>query len=458
MRTLAELVEHYNKCATAVQEASVAYQEERDPEKATELRTALDTAVVEAKNAKEEVTKRQEMDDLRAGFTPIAAGETDENEKRDKSGRIIVREPDMYQKRDQAKSFVADLYWSALKPSANPEATKRINDHQAFEISRREREQRAIVTTTLGGILPPQYMLNLVAKASRNGRVFADQINHQDMPDNGMSIIVPRLTQGLAVGVQATENTTVTTQDPIEVDLTIPVRTLAGYSPVSRQTLERNAYGDSLLMEDLIARYWALVDTQAINGSGAAGQMLGLLNTAGTATSSTATATVAALYPKIADLIQQINSNTGGLGYVADKIFMHPRRWGFFSAALDTANRPLIVPAGVNGQAFNPIGSGQEPGYGMLMGYMHGLPIFSDANIPTNLGGGTNEDRIIVAASNIVHLWERPEDPITLSFEQTTGTALQVNLVCYGYAGFTAGRYPGAVGILSGAALVPPTF
>ena len=39
---------------------------------------------------------------------------------------------------------------------------------------------------------------------------------------------------------------------------------------------------------------------------------------------------------------------------------------------------------------------------------------------------------------------------------RTSKTELSVRLVSYGYAAFTAGRYPGASGIVTG--LTPPTF
>ncbi|MFV1005257.1 hypothetical protein, partial [Klebsiella pneumoniae] len=103
--------------------------------------------------------------------------------------------------------------------------------------------------------------------------------------------------------------------------------------------------------------------------------------------------------------------NMGGIGYVADKIVMHPRRWGFFAAALDSQNRPLLP---VSGAGFNVMGTGNESGYGFV-GMTHGLPVYTDANIPTNFH--TDEDAIIVTASRVVHLWERSEDPVTLSFE-----------------------------------------
>jgi len=357
------------------------------------------------------------------------------------------------------RGFLRDVYMRDVRHDGA--AAERLSRHQQYEIARIEKEageQRAVATATLGGAIPPQYLVDLYAKALRNGRVYANQANHMDLPDTGMSLIVPRFTTGLAAGVQASESTALTTQDPVEADLTVPVRTVGGYSPVSRQTLERAQYSEPILMEDLGARYAAALDTQCISGSGASGQILGVLSTASISTSTVATATVAAVWPKIADLIQQIETAVGGLGINADKIIMHPRRYGFFSAGLDSQNRPLLIPDS-GGPFFNAMGDGGDvAAYGYTGTRLQGLPVFTDANIPTNLGAGTNEDRIIVQASSVVHLWERANDPVTLAFEQQAGTSLQVQLIAYGYAAFTAGRYPAASGVISGAGLVPPTF
>ena len=391
---------------------------------------------VEVEELRERVESKEARDRARAQFKPIPTGKE----------IIAVREPDLYTA--GGRSFLTDLYNAQLKNV--PEARNRIEKHHQLEV-----ERRAVASSTLGGIIPPQYLVDLYAKASRNGRVFADQCNSQTLPDVGMSLIVPRITTASAAGFQSSENTALTTQDVAETDLTVNVRTIGGYLPVSRQGVERAAYSDSILFEDLIARYWAALDASAINGSGGSGTFTGLIATSGVATSSTSTATVAAVWPKIADVIQQINGSAGGLGYVADKIVMHPRRWGFFEAALDSSNRPVF---GISGQpAFNVTGTGDASGYGEV-GRMHGLRVFTDANIPTNFGTNTNEDRIIIMCSQIIHLWERPNDPVTLSFEQQAGTSLQVQLIAYGYAAFTAGRYPAACGYVSGAGLVAPTF
>jgi HK97 family phage major capsid protein len=440
-----ELVQAYNAAAENVTRIRDAIEAAKDDEETTdqqrsELVVQFTGAVDQAERLKREVESKAARDRAVSRYNRLEIT----------GRRLQVKEPDMYVA--GGRSFMSDLYWSEIKHQ--PAASERISKHQGYEIEKRG-EEFAVTSSTLGGIIPPAYLIDLYAKASRNGRVYADQCNGGQLPDVGMSVILPRLTVGLSAGSQATENTALTTSDPTEVDLSVPVRTIGGYSPVSRQSIERAAYSDQILFEDLIARYWAQLDSQAINGAGTSGTLTGVLQTSSISASTASTATVVSMWPKIADVIQQINAATGGLGYVADKIVMHPRRWGFFEAAVDSQNRPLL---GITGQpAFNVVGEGSASGYGYV-GRMHGLPVFTDANVPTNLGASTNQDAIIVMASSVVHLFERANDPVTLSFEQQAGTSLQVQLIAYGYVAFTAGRYPAASGAVTGAGLVAPTF
>lgn len=435
-----KLVAAYNTAADELAERTVeleALPESATKEELAEARAAVDAAEAAAEKAKAHLEGYDAAQRSREKYAKIDVPKVERTQ-------ISVNEADMYA--PEGRSFIHDLFSAQMK--GDPAAQARISSHQAYEV-----EKRSITTTTLGGIIPPQYLVDLYAKASRNGRVFADQCNRQPLPEVGMSIVVPRLTQGTSAGSQSAENAALTTQDVTETDLTVGVKTIGGYVPVSRQGLERAAYSDQILFEDLVARYWAELDRQLINGSGAT-QHSGLLGVSGIASSTSSTATVAAVWPKIADILQQINTNVGGLGYTPDKLFMHPRRWGWFLAALDSSNRPL---APVNGNAFNIVAGGDAANYGSV-GTMFGLPVYTDANIPTTLGAGTNEDRIIAMSSAVVHLFERNNDPVTLSFEQQAGTSLQVQLVAYGYSAFTAGRYPGAVGAVSGSGLAAPTF
>jgi HK97 family phage major capsid protein len=430
MKSISELRSAYQAAQRRVKTTSEVYDRHvaRGTDQEVEAaKTKLAEAIQEAEDAETELNEARTIGRARTGE------------------RVSVREPDMYER--SGDGFLQDLYRSQLK--GDPAATERIARHHTYAV-----EQRAVTTAGLGGIIPPQFLVDLYAKAPRNGRVFIDQCNGDDpLPDTGMSLIVPRLTQGTAAAVQATENSALTTQDPTELDLTVPVCTVGGYVPVSRQTLDRAAYSEGILFEDLLARYNAAADVEGLSGAGAAGHALGLLQTSGLCTSVAGSATIASIWPKIADVIQQINTAVGGLGYTADKIVMHPRRWGFFEAALDSANRPVF---GINGLPnYAPNADGDAAGYGFV-GRMHGLPVFTDANVPTNFH--TDEDAIIVMASRLVHIWENPDGPRTVAFEQQAGTSLQVQLVAYGYLGFTAGRYPAASGYVYGAGLTAPSF
>lgn len=354
---------------------------------------------------------------------------------------VSVREPDMYTRENPR--FLHDLYLSEV--TGDPLARERIARHQAYEV-----ERYAVSSSGLGGIIPPAYLVDLYARAQRFGRVFADQVRHEPLPD-GMTVYVPRLTAGTTAAIQASENTAVATADPAEADLAVPVRTVAGMTEVSRQTLERGAYSEQILFEDLVARYHQVLDTQLLNGSGASGQHLGVLQQSGVSLATVSSWSSANAWSAVVGVIAQINQWAATVGAPADKIVMHPRRWGAFLGLLDSAGRPLF---GLGGQPnYAPLGTGEASGYGQV-GQIAGLPVYTDANIPTNLGAGTNEDRIIVMASQAVILWERPEGPITLAIEEAKATQLTVQLVCYGYSAFSAGRYPAAVGVISGAGLV----
>ncbi|MFZ8528442.1 hypothetical protein ACO1NJ_14055, partial [Staphylococcus aureus] len=84
-------------------------------------------------------------------------------------------------------------------------------------------------------------------------------------------------------------------------------------------------------------------------------------------------------------------------------------------------------------------------------------------NLPTSVGTGP-EDQVIVARLEDLLLWEENGGvPRELRFEQTLGNQLTVKLVAYGYAAFTAGRYPLATALIGGNAgagngLIAPTF
>ena len=96
--------------------------------------------------------------------------------------------------------------------------------------------------------------------------------------------------------------------------------------------------------------------------------------------------------------------------------------------------------------------------YGNSGYQMMGLPIITDASIGTTYGTTTNQDEIYVVTAPECHLWEQPGSPFTLRYDATGAGNLTIKTVVYGYAAFTAGRYPLANSIISGTGLSAPTF
>jgi HK97 family phage major capsid protein len=271
-----------------------------------------------------------------------------------------------------------------------------------------------------------------------------------------MVISISRLTTGTAVAEQAAENAAVQETNEDDTKLDVDVRTYAGQQDVSRQALERSEGVEDITYADLAAAYAAKLDSAIINQDGSAGTHLGIRSTAGivAVTYTDASPTLAELYPKGADAAQQIN---GGIFTGATAWVMHSRRWGWFTAALDSSSRPFVVPDASG--PFNPLAVGDAGEYGQVVGRWHGKPVVEDDNIPINLGAGTNEDVILGLRSPELILWEEGDGaPRRLKFEDVGGGSLTVKLVVYGYSAFTAGRYPKAAAVISGTGLVTPTF
>lgn len=354
---------------------------------------------------------------------------------RDRVDVRVGQEPATY-RQDGDHSFFGDLF-------------QRQNDFGAQARLQRHMEERAVGTGAFGALVPPQYLLDQFAEVARAGRPFANLCTQFDLPDSGMTINIPRGTTGTSAAIQASEGASVSETNFDETTLVVNVRTIAGQQTLSRQSLERAGRDtDAIIMGDLMGAYSVSLDGGIITDDGTSGTHLGVLNVSGkvAVTYTDASPTVAEFVPKVADAIQQINA---GRFLPPDVIVMHPRRWGWLTAATDSGGRPLVgITAGQN-----VIGDGDAAAVGRV-GTLLGVPVYVDANIPTNLGAGTNEDRVIVARRADLMLWENGTN--TVSVQVPDG--LQVTVAMYGYSAFTAGRYPTGIGVISGTGLVTPTF
>lgn len=387
-----------------------------------------------------------EARDAAAAAARVATGETRTREQ----GGATTSEPLTYTRESAQKdrrSFFADAYRARFMHD------QRAADRIARHTREMEVELRDVGTPAMGGLIPPKYLLDLFAPMVYAGRPVANAVANLPLPDDGMVLNIPRGTTGTSVAAQAAENTALAEQDFDETTLSVPVITVGGQQDVSRQSLERGNGTDNIIFADLVSNYAVAMDTEVISGDGAGGDALGILNTVGInpVTYTDASPTLAELWPKLADAIARVQA---GRYLPPTAVFMHPRRWAFMSSALDTTGRPLINTTAPQ----NSIGIGDALKYGQVVGGIQGLPVITDGNIPTNLGVGTNEDVIIVARTSDCLLFENSPVPRELRFEETLAGQLTVKLVVYGYAAFTAGRYPKGISTITGTGLTTPSF
>ncbi|GIG57392.1 hypothetical protein Lfu02_17640 [Longispora fulva] len=366
----------------------------------------------------------------------------------------VTAEPEVY-RRDGNLSYFKDLY-NAREKGDRDAHDRLIRNNRARTDNGNAAESRALSTVNSAGgeFVPPLWLEEQFVRYARPGRVSANLVRQGVVPPGTDSINIPKVSTGTVVGVQATQNTGIPQTDLTTTSVSSPVVTIAGGQTISLQLLEQSPLNvDEVVLADLAADYGRQVNVQTLYGSGAAGQVTGLLILAGTQaiTYTSATPTLAALYSKIAGAIQAIHTSR----YLPpDAIVMHPRRWAWCEAQLDSQNRPLIVPAagGPNNAAGN-LDTQVSQGY---VGSILGLPVYVDALIPTTVGAGSNQDTIYLMRSEDLWLWEgqvRAE-----AFQQTYAQNMSVLLRLYNYLSFQAGRYPQSIATINGTGLVAPTF
>jgi len=363
------------------------------------------------------------------------------------TGQAVVKEEPLTYRQDNQHdvSFVKDFIDSVVSKDAA--ASERIQRHQQEMVVTRDG-----TTASYAGLVVPQYLTDLAAPLARAGRPFADQCRNLPLPDSGMTLNISRVTTGSTAAIQAAENDAISETDIDDTLLTSNISTIASGQQLSRQAMERGTGIDALVTGDMASAMSTTLDYQLLNGSGSSGQLLGVESVSGTnsITYNDASPTVAELYPKLLDAIQQVNS---GIYRAPDLIVMHPRRLAWLQAAVDTAGRPLVLPIANVPQ--NAVGTGPTAGYGNSGTQIAGIPIVTDANVRTDLGAGT-EDAIYVVSRGDMLLFE--DGDMMMRMDETAGLNLTLTLVMYQYCGFVAGRYPAAISKIRGTGLIAPTF
>ena len=456
-RALERATKELHERRAALEAANQRIQEADEDADLDELRTAFDEAAAafdeaaeELKRCKRNLEAEQERQRL-LDENPLVGDA-------DRAGSVrVTREPPVYSQAPDAPSFFADAW--RHKAMADPEALERLHRHGrqvVAELREKGLQYRDVGTGAFAGLTIPQFLIDAYAGLARAGSPTVNVLRKAPLPEKGMVLSISRGTTGTAVAAQATENSAVQETDFDDTKLDVNVRTYAGQQDVSRQALERSEIVDEILFGDLVSDYFTKLDDAVLNADGTSGTHLSFRSTSSIIAKAytDASPTVAEFYSAVADALQQINKQRFA---PATTLIMAPRRWGWLTAAGDTAGRPLVLAKDAPAQ--NPLAIGDAAAYGAYVGTLHGLPVITDANLPENLGAGTNEDVVlIIRTPDHILWWEGDGMPRQLRFEETTGGSLTVKLVVYGYSAFTAGRYPKGVATVGGTGLVTPTF
>lgn len=454
---LKRLKEAYAARVTELHAAAKAIEDAPDditPEDLQSLTATFGEAETAADTAREEMELYERTEAARQVAIPAPVEDTPAG-----SDAHVTGEPLTYE-RGNDQSIFRDLYRLSVHGEGGAQdAAERLSAHRremVVERAGRPGAQYDLSSTDSAGgyLVAPLYLQDEFVTLARAGRPFVNSIGVRPLPPNTDSINVPTMASGTASDFQSSDNSGVQETDATFGTLQAVVRTIAGMQDVSQQLIDRSVPGiDDIIFGDLVRDYLIRTDVMALNSSTA--NNLGALQVSNinAITYTDTTATLAELYAKLADGIQQIST---GIYMHADAIWMHPRRWAFCLASADGSNRPLIVPNA--NQPQNAAGTQDQLAAEGSVGSIQGLPVFLDANIPTTLGTGTNEDRIIIAHRPSLYIWEDPAGPYLETFRDVGSGTMTVRFRLHNYVAQMQSRRPDAISVVSGTGLTTPSF
>lgn len=448
MKTLEEMRQAYADAAKRMREAADAL--EAAPDSEFEARQKDFDEARQAADAAHDMLRRAEAIAEARTKHPAPQAPPAGAERRDTADVKVTREEPTY-RADGEHSFFRDV-WQSRKGDHEAAERVRRNDAEAIDHYRREGRLHEYRDVTTGsgegaGVIPPVYLTDLYVGIRREARPAADIFPKMPLPEQGMSITIPRMTAGASVDVQYPEGNPVSETDVDTDTISVPVVTIAGLQDFTLQLMERsNPAFDALIMAELTALHAQRVDLQVLAGSGSNSQHTGIRNVGSinTVTYTDATPTAAEATPKLYDAIQKIASGYYGR---ATHILMSPRRAAWFASQL-SSSFPLFQQGGY-AQA---IGS-QDKGAVLSLA---GLPVIEDGNIGTAYGSSTDEDEIYVVAADASPLME---GGLRVDVhDQPLGDQLKVRVRVFSYSAFASTRYPKSITKVSGTGLKTPSF
>lgn len=339
----------------------------------------------------------------------------------------------------------------------NAESSARLARHMhEYEVDNPRYQTRGAGDTTSANfpsLIVPAYITSEYAAKPATARPFADLCRHADLPANGLKVELSKGNTSTTAALQTSELVAVSPgnfdADPLELS----VQTAENWALVSRQSLERGAITEQIVMNDLLDGMHSLIDSTLLSQG-----TTGLFDVATRIDASGTANDWPTLYPLIlqaASKVSQVLLNRGKPTHVV----VHPRRWYHAESVLGTS-WPLIN----QGMPGNAMGTATANGYnqGLAGRLPSGLDVLMDANVQTQClaaaqTGGTQDVMYVVSAPNCV-LFEASNREVHIRAEAPAANQLGVLLVVYEYFAYTFQQFPsGAAYKINGVATVPPS-
>jgi hypothetical protein len=319
-------------------------------------------------------------------------------------------------------------------------------------------EARALSVEIAGAgaeFAPPQWLVDRFASVARAASPLRRLVTSIEMPPYGMEFYIPRITVvGGVVNPLVTDNInpaeTIRDTDQIAAS----VATFAGMVPLSEQLLVRGNF-DQIAVRDMGADYAANLQAQLVNGTGAGGQLLGLLNVSATPVDGVPGAivnTYTDASPSPAGVVQAIAQTAANVTDARERppsaVLLRGSRY-FWTAGTPEASG--TDPAQRVGTGTFPADSDTGP-----FGPIAGLPVYLDQTIPSTLGSGHNQDAAIVCrAQDIILLEDAPRFNVVIG-AAAGGAEMAAFITCHVYAAVFSQRYPSGIGTVTGSGFVVP--
>jgi HK97 family phage major capsid protein len=429
---LSPLEEKANAVLAEVEEGTKSAQEAKAL--VEELRPQIETLTVERERALEAKAiedMKGELGTLKSTIEDLRKPSGEFVLETDDEGKAVNAEEDPYG--DGKLSVFQDI---RLANKGDADARERLT--KGFEGLDSEGKAMTEGTQAQGGYLVRPQVERQIVEARELDNVLRNLCSKLNVTTNSIQLDQLGLTTTAGWVAELAEKPETTGMTLATV--TASVFTAAGLATVSNQLLaDSNPAVDGLVTADLAKRLVALEEAAFIAGTGT-GQPLGILNTPGIGATALTSTDVLDLLDAILDAIADVETDHGA----PSAILMHPRTWTRILKSRDAQDAFYI----------NPAGGPQDPRTGLRgpVKSLWGYPVVTSNRIPTNLGGGTNESRVVVGDFREALILDRQGITVDES-RHVYFTTNQTVFRAEQRVGFTAARTPAAFNVVGGAGL-----